>query len=43
MIRPVRKALFWTSAGLIAYTHVGYPLALKALAALRGARDEQPP
>ena len=42
MIRPVRKALFWTSAGLIAYTHAGYPLALKALAALRGARDESP-
>jgi cellulose synthase/poly-beta-1,6-N-acetylglucosamine synthase-like glycosyltransferase len=34
----VRKALFWTSAGLIAYTHAGYPLALRALAALRGDR-----
>jgi cellulose synthase/poly-beta-1,6-N-acetylglucosamine synthase-like glycosyltransferase len=39
----VRKALFWTSAGLIAYTHAGYPLALKALAALRGAGSESPP
>jgi cellulose synthase/poly-beta-1,6-N-acetylglucosamine synthase-like glycosyltransferase len=38
MIRPVRKALFWTSAALIVHTHVGYPLALRALAALRGAR-----
>ena len=43
MIRPVRKALFWTSAGLIAYTHAGYPLALKALAALRGPRGEPSP
>jgi len=43
MIPRVRKALFWTSAGLIAYTHVGYPLALRAMAALRGARPEPPP
>ena len=39
MIRRMRRALFWTSAGLIAHTHAGYPLALKALAALRGAPD----
>jgi cellulose synthase/poly-beta-1,6-N-acetylglucosamine synthase-like glycosyltransferase len=43
MIRHMRRALFWTSAGLIAYTHAGYPLALKALAALRGGRHEQFP
>src|SRR5687767_1930068 len=43
MIRPVRRALFWTSAGLIAYTHVGYPLALRTMAALRGPRPEPPP
>ena len=28
-------ALFWVSAGLIVYTHLGYPLALRALLALR--------
>jgi cellulose synthase/poly-beta-1,6-N-acetylglucosamine synthase-like glycosyltransferase len=28
-------ALFWLCAGLIAYTHAGYPLALRALLALR--------
>lgn len=28
-------ALFWLSAGLILYTHLGYPLALRALLALR--------
>jgi cellulose synthase/poly-beta-1,6-N-acetylglucosamine synthase-like glycosyltransferase len=27
--------LFWVSAGLIAYTHLGYPLALRALLATR--------
>jgi cellulose synthase/poly-beta-1,6-N-acetylglucosamine synthase-like glycosyltransferase len=27
--------LFWACAGLVAYTHVGYPLVLKALVALR--------
>ncbi len=27
--------LFWLSAGLIVYTHLGYPLALRALLALR--------
>ena len=29
------EAAFWISAGLIAYTHAGYPLALRALLALR--------
>ncbi len=28
-------ALFWVSAGLIVYTHLGYPLALRALLSLR--------
>jgi cellulose synthase/poly-beta-1,6-N-acetylglucosamine synthase-like glycosyltransferase len=43
------ELLFWFCAGLIVYTHAGYPLALRALLALRGrpARDhgrvEQPP
>jgi len=31
----VRKALFWCSAGALAWTHVGYPLAAAALARLR--------
>lgn len=35
----MRRALFWTSAGLIAYTHAGYPAALWALRKLRGAPD----
>jgi hypothetical protein len=30
------KTLFWTSAGLLAYTHVGYGLTLAAWARLRG-------
>jgi cellulose synthase/poly-beta-1,6-N-acetylglucosamine synthase-like glycosyltransferase len=41
--------VFWVSLGLIAYTHVGYPLALRALIALRrhptlrpGAWEEPP-
>ncbi len=40
--RPMNipKTLFWTSAGLLAYTHVGYPLALAALAPLRKRRAE---
>jgi cellulose synthase/poly-beta-1,6-N-acetylglucosamine synthase-like glycosyltransferase len=40
---------FWVSLGLIAFTHLGYPLTLRALVALRrrptlnpGARDELP-
>ena len=37
-------ALFWLSAGLIAYTHLGYPLVLRVLVALRRtpARDPSP-
>jgi len=42
-------ALFWVSAALIVYTHVGYPLVLRLLLALRrrpsegsGTRDELP-
>ncbi|MEX2106844.1 MAG: glycosyltransferase family 2 protein [Solirubrobacterales bacterium] len=31
----VAAVLFWACAGLITYTHVGYPLALRALLALR--------
>ena len=31
----VLKAIFWTSAGLLAYTHVGYGLTLAALARVR--------
>jgi cellulose synthase/poly-beta-1,6-N-acetylglucosamine synthase-like glycosyltransferase len=33
--RAVLEALFWISVGLIAYTHVGYPLTLWLLARLR--------
>jgi cellulose synthase/poly-beta-1,6-N-acetylglucosamine synthase-like glycosyltransferase len=38
----VLKAIFWTSAGLLAYTHVGYGLTLAALARVRRA-PEMPP
>lgn len=34
--------VFWLSAGLIVYTHVGYPLALRALVALRPKTEERP-
>jgi cellulose synthase/poly-beta-1,6-N-acetylglucosamine synthase-like glycosyltransferase len=34
--------LFWVSAGLILYTHLGYPLALRALLALRRRPTLQP-
>jgi cellulose synthase/poly-beta-1,6-N-acetylglucosamine synthase-like glycosyltransferase len=34
--------LFWVSAGLIVYAHIGYPLVLRALLAVRG-RPESPP
>ena len=40
------RRLFWASAGLLAYTHVGYPLALAAAARLRGEAptpNPQPP
>jgi len=43
------EALFWLCLGLIAYTHAGYPLVLRALLALRrrptlepGSRDAPP-
>jgi cellulose synthase/poly-beta-1,6-N-acetylglucosamine synthase-like glycosyltransferase len=41
------EVIFWVAAGLILYTHVGYPLALGALARLRpprgfGAADQPP-
>ena len=32
------KTAFWTSAGLLVYTHAGYPAALAALDRLRGPR-----
>jgi cellulose synthase/poly-beta-1,6-N-acetylglucosamine synthase-like glycosyltransferase len=35
-------ALFWVSAGLIVYTHLGYPLVLRILLALR-RRPPRPP
>ncbi len=37
------KAIFWTSAGLLAYTHVGYGLTLAALARVRRAPAAPPP
>ena len=37
----VLEIVFWVSAGLIVYTHVGYPLLLRALA--RAARRPAPP
>jgi len=48
-VSTLAAILFWASAGLIVYTHAGYPLALRALLALRRhptllpvARDELP-
>jgi cellulose synthase/poly-beta-1,6-N-acetylglucosamine synthase-like glycosyltransferase len=35
--------VFWVSAGLLAYTHVGYPLLLAAVARLRRARRSGAP
>jgi cellulose synthase/poly-beta-1,6-N-acetylglucosamine synthase-like glycosyltransferase len=35
----ITKTLFWASAGLLAYTHVGYPLTLAAVAPLRKRRS----
>jgi cellulose synthase/poly-beta-1,6-N-acetylglucosamine synthase-like glycosyltransferase len=32
---PAAEIVFWASAGLIVYTHVGYPLVLRLLTALR--------
>jgi len=37
-----RKAIFWGSAGLLAYTQVGYPLLLAAAGRLRGASEPEP-
>ncbi|MGO9821331.1 MAG: glycosyltransferase family 2 protein [Solirubrobacteraceae bacterium] len=34
----ITKTLFWASGGLLAYTHVGYPLTLAAVAPLRKRR-----
>jgi glycosyltransferase involved in cell wall biosynthesis len=34
------KTAFWASAGLLAYTHAGYPAALAALDRVRGGRGE---
>jgi cellulose synthase/poly-beta-1,6-N-acetylglucosamine synthase-like glycosyltransferase len=36
------EVIFWVAAGLIAYTHVGYPVLLAALARLRGPRRAEP-
>ncbi|MGH2871196.1 MAG: glycosyltransferase, partial [Solirubrobacteraceae bacterium] len=36
------KGIFWASAGLLAYTHVGYPLALAAIDRARGLRAQEP-
>jgi poly-beta-1,6-N-acetyl-D-glucosamine synthase len=35
--------LFWTSAALLAYTHLGYPLLMRAWAALRPPPGRRPP
>jgi cellulose synthase/poly-beta-1,6-N-acetylglucosamine synthase-like glycosyltransferase len=35
----VLEVLFWVSAGLIVYTHVGYPLVLLALSGIRRRRE----
>ena len=37
------EAIFWLSAGLLAYTVVGYPLALWLLASIRGREEETSP
>jgi len=37
------KPCFWLSAGALAYTHLGYPLLLRALVALRGERRNGEP
>jgi glycosyltransferase involved in cell wall biosynthesis len=36
------KTAFWASAGLLVYTHAGYPAALAALDRIRGGRGEGP-
>ncbi|HXD66728.1 MAG TPA: glycosyltransferase family 2 protein [Solirubrobacteraceae bacterium] len=37
------KTAFWASAGLLVYTHAGYPAALAALDRVRGGRGEAAP
>jgi cellulose synthase/poly-beta-1,6-N-acetylglucosamine synthase-like glycosyltransferase len=37
-VTAVAAVLFWASAGLLVYTHAGYPLALALLVRLRGER-----
>jgi cellulose synthase/poly-beta-1,6-N-acetylglucosamine synthase-like glycosyltransferase len=39
----VLEIVFWASLGLLAYTHVGYPLVLRLIASLRRARPAAPP
>jgi cellulose synthase/poly-beta-1,6-N-acetylglucosamine synthase-like glycosyltransferase len=39
----VLEILFWLAVGLLVYTHVGYPLLLRALVALRGRSQATPP
>jgi hypothetical protein len=39
----MRRAAFWSAAGLLVYTQVGYPLLLGALARVRGPRPTPPP
>jgi cellulose synthase/poly-beta-1,6-N-acetylglucosamine synthase-like glycosyltransferase len=43
IIAEVVAALFWTSVGLLLWTHVGYPLALALVNRLRPAANRQPP
>jgi cellulose synthase/poly-beta-1,6-N-acetylglucosamine synthase-like glycosyltransferase len=37
-VTAIAAVLFWVSAGLLVYTHAGYPLALALLVRLRGKR-----
>lgn len=37
----MRRLAFWASAGLILYTHAGYPLALRALGRFRGGAEPE--
>jgi hypothetical protein len=39
----VLEIVFWTAAGLLVYTHVGYPLVLRLIAALRRRRPAAAP
>ncbi len=36
------SALFWSAAGLLLYTHIGYPLLLAALARRRAGPPRPP-